>query len=378
MHVGHVERGDVEGGHVEGGYVEGKLVDRARRAYARRVTQVRVTGYLPGPDAAHGGFAIEVEVLGGSGRLRFAHGLGPGGQGTVDVLMLDGTPVVVACRSDEGSGTLVLPSTRGPSLPEVPMRSPPSSADVLTERVLAEVVAGLAEILVELTDGLYVVRRDNVEAPLLASSLAPGWCAGGAVEVTLVEAAPLGTSVCARVGAAGARVVLAGAGGARPEVLWVISAEALSEATGFEPWQHDHGAREAFTRSPFVLVEDAALRHAVARLRELHPEASVGPMTEDRLEPAVQQARALVWDLRFEDDVAHVSDLVRVPLGEVTEYRALTTVRARSWEIAFVTRDGRRLDEALVRVDGRFRATGVRPAARALGRVLRALAVEEP
>ena len=125
------------------------------------------------------------------------------------------------------------------------------------------------------------------------------------------------------------------------------------------------------------MLDDVALRAAVAALCATPPRAALGPFTEDRVEPAAQQARALVWDLRAEDGIDDVSDPRRdAKKGAATEFVARAKVKSVAFEVAFVSRDGRHIGEVVVRSHNRFRATGLRPAARGIARTLRQLADE--
>jgi hypothetical protein len=328
------------------------------------VGKVRVTGVLREAGAIA---LVEVEVQEGSGRLRFAQGPGPGGRGAVGAFVVDDVPVVVVLRGADEDGALVLPRPAGAPLPPVPPLPPGAALD--EERVLA-----LAPLLGELGDGLYTLALKNDERMHLARS---GWTPDVAGLVDLDVAQRRGGAVLADLGAAGASVIVAGREQAKAgPPAWVVKADVILEAPGFEARVHDRGAREAFARAPSGALEDIALRDAIAHLRAIDPLIDVGPFTEDRVEPAAQQARALVWDLRAEDGIESVSDAWRERVGEATEMRARVKVKSVSFEVGFVSHDGRRVDEVVVRANGRFRATGLRPAARTIARSLRQLADE--
>lgn len=322
---------------------------------------VRVTGILRGRDGEIA--RVEVEVQGGSGRVRFAQGPGPLPDSQVGALVVDDVPEVVAFEAGGDNGALAFMSA-APS----PLTKAPAAAPLLDEnRVLA-----LRDVLLQLGDGLYTVGAST-------SCLPPrprrGWTKGSVGVVDLVAAPEHGAAVLASLGRS--FVLLTGRAAANAgDGAWVIAADVIVDAGGFEPRLHDRGAREAFARSPRGALDDAALRDALAALRAADAEVPLGPFTEDRVEPAAQQARALVWDLRAEDGIESVADPVRERVGAATEFRSRVRVKSVTLELAFVSMDGRHIDEAIVRSGTRFRATGLRPAARTLARTLRQLADE--
>lgn len=334
---------------------------------------VRVTGLLRAPaDAGHALERIEVEVEGGAGRLRFAQAPGPGARGMLGALLVDDVPTVASLRGagDDGAveahGALVLAPHQGAPLPAVPELRPGAVLDEAG-------VLALAPLLEQLADGLYTVSLRRGAPPPVGRM---GWTRDASGRVELDVAARTGGAVLADLGG-GVTVLLAGRDQARRGPLaWVVSADVILGGEGFEARHHDRGDREAFARSPRGALDDGAFRDAVARLRAAAPDVDVGPFTEDRVEPAAQQARALVWDLRAEDGIESVSEPWRERVGVATEMRARVRVKSVTFEIAFVSQDGRRVDEVVVRSGGRYRATGLRPAARALARSLRQLADE--
>jgi hypothetical protein len=333
------------------------------REHGTGAGNVHVTGLLRGRDGELS--RVEVEVQGGSGRVRLAQGLGPLPDSQVGALVVDDVPEVVAFEAGGDNGALALLSPAS-----APLKTAPSATPVVDEaRVLA-----LSDVLLQLGDGLYTVGAST-------SCLTPrplrGWSKGGVGVVDVVAAPDGGAAVLASLGRsfallAGRTAATSGAGA------WIIAADVIVDASGFEPGLHDRGAREAFARSPRGALDDAALRDALAALRASDPDVALGPFTEDRVEPAAQQARALVWDLRAEDGIESVADPVRerVPGSAATEFRSRVRVKSVTLEVAFVSMDGRHVDEAIVRSGPRFRATGLRPAARTLARTLRQLADE--
>jgi hypothetical protein len=331
------------------------------------VASVRITGVQRREGRLE---RVEVEVSGGAARLRFAQAAAPGGKGMLGALVVDEVPAVVALGGSETDGALVLPPPAGSTLPSVPALIVGRDLEAMGE----ESVLGLAPLLAELADGLYTISLSSRGALHIATI---GWTADVAGLVDLDIAARQGGAVVADLGAASAAVILAGRDQAkRRPPAWVITADVTLGAPGFEARLHDRGAREAFARAPGGALDDAALRDAVAHLRAVEPEVDLGPFTEDRIEPAAQQARALAWDLRAEDAIEEVSEPWRARVGSATEMRARVKVKSVTFEVAFVSHDGRRVDEVVVRTGGRFRATGLRPAARALARSLRQLADE--
>ncbi len=304
---------------------------------------------------------IEVEVRGGSGRLRFAQSPGPIADTALCALVLDGVPVAMAL-SGATEGALVLASSAG-TLPPVSARLP---------QLDDEGVEALAPLLLELTDGLYTLAIDrSPPAPVRRA----GWLEHAPRLVDARIAAESGASVIASLGKTW--VSLAGGAGLEHQApAWVLRADVIVEAPGFLARTHDRGAREAFARSPQVVLDDRTVRDAVATHRALSRGEELGPFSEDRIEPAAQQARALAWDLRAEDGIETVAEPVRASTDRATEFRASVRVRGVPLEVGWVTFDGRHIDEAVVRSGARFRATGLRPAARALARTLRQLAEE--
>jgi hypothetical protein len=284
----------------------------------------------------------------------------------VGAFLVDGAPVVATLQGSEEAGAIVFPQQPGVALPAVP--AIPAGAHLDEPGVLA-----LAPLLAHLADGLYTLELSQ-GGPLHVARV--GWTPDVAGMVDLDVAVRHGGAVLA-VLSTGERVVLAGRDQARqgPPV-WLLKSDVILGAPGFEARHHDRGAREAFARSPDGVLADVVLRDALAHLRAVDADIDVGPFTEDRTEPAAQQARALVWDLRAEDGIESVSDTTRERVGDATEMRARVRVKSVSFEIAFVSHDGRRVDEVLVRSQNRFRATGLRPAARTLARSLRQLADE--
>ncbi len=322
---------------------------------------VRVTGILRGRDGEVA--RVEVEVQGGSGRVRLVQGPGPLPDSQVGALVVDDVPEVVAFEAGGENGALALMSPAPTALAKAPSATP-----LLDEaRVLA-----LTDVLLQLGDGLYTV---GASTSCLPPQPRRGWSKGSVGVVDLVAAPDGGAAVLASLGRSFAllagRTAATSGGGA-----WIIAADVIVDATGFEPRMHDRGAREAFARSPHGALDDAALRDALAALRASDANVALGPFTEDRVEPAAQQARALVWDLRAEDGIESVADPVRERVSAATEFRARVRVKSVTLELAFVSMDGRHIDEVIVRSGTRFRATGLRPAARTLARTLRQLADE--
>lgn len=304
---------------------------------------------------------IEVEVSGGSGRLRLAYGPGPIADTSLSALLLDGTPLALVL-SGSMDGALVLATAAG-KLPAVAAR-PPQLDD--------EGVEALSPLLLELADGLYTLAIDrSPPAPVRRA----GWLEAPPRLVDVRVADEAGTPVIASLGKTW--IALAGQAGLEHQApAWVLRADVIVDAPGFAARKHDRGAREALSRSPRAVLDDRTLRDAVAAHRALARDEALGPFSEDRIEPAAQQARALTWDLRAEDGIESVAEPERASTDRATEFRASVRVRGVPLEVGFVSFDGRHIDEAVVRSGARFRATGLRPAARALARTLRQLAEE--
>lgn len=326
---------------------------------------VRITGVLRGSDGEIS--RVEVEVIGGGGRIKLVQGPGPLPDSQIGALLVDDVPEVVVFEAGGDAGALALLSPRG--TPSAALVGAPPATPLLDEaRVLA-----LQPALLQLGDGLYTIGATESCMPPRPRR---GWTKGNNVGVVDLVAAPDGGApILASLGRAfallgGRRSALANKGA------WIIAADVIVDAPGFEAREHDRGAREHFARSPRGALDDAGLRDALAALRASDPDLELGPFTEDRVEPAAQQARALTWDLRAEDGIESVADPVRERVGTATEFRARVRVKSVTLEVAFVSADGRRIDEAVVRSGTRFRATGLRPAARTLARTLRQLADE--
>jgi hypothetical protein len=337
------------------------LAEAATADYAPGVTFVRVTGVQSSASGAPE--RIEVEVKGGLGRARFAQGAAPVDGQQLGALVVDDAPVAVSL----GPGVLALAQTSVDRLPAVTAGDP----------VLDEAHAmSLCPLLLALADGLYTIALAPGASVLARAQ--PGFTADAklGVLVDVAAASDVGAPVIAALGG-GVRALLAGrAALAKGSGAYLIAADVVLDAPGFVARLHDRGAREAFARSPSAVLDDAAFRDALASLRTFVPTAPLGPFTEDRVEPAAQQARALVWDLRAEDGVDEVSDPSRESKGAVTEFVASVQVKQATFDVGFVTRDGRHLHEVVVRSGARFRATGLRPSARGIARTLRQLADE--
>lgn len=323
--------------------------------------KVRITGILRGADGEPS--RVEVEVHGGSGRVRFVQGSGPLPDSQIGALVVDDVPQVVVFEAGGDNGALALPP-----VDTTPLLKAPSTPPSLDESA----VLALDEVLAQLGDGLYTIGTSEASLPPRPRR---GWTKGSVGVVDVALAPDGGAAVLASLGRSfallGGRKIAKRAGPA-----WIIAADVIVDAPGFEARSHDRGAREAFARSPRGALDDHALRDAVAALHGSAPAADLGPFTEDRIEPAAQQARALAWDLRAEDGIEEVADPLRESVGQATEFRARVRVKSVILEVAFVSLDGRRIDEAVVRSGNRFRATGLRPAARTLARTLRQLADE--
>ncbi len=158
---------------------------------------------------------------------------------------------------------------------------------------------------------------------------------------------------------------------------WVFAAVLLIEAEGFTAEKHDRSAREAFARSPRTMFEEGALRDAIAAHCERLPQADLGPITQDRTEPAAQLAGSVFAELSREEGLTDVSPMRRERVSRSTEFRSRVSLGNVLYEVALITDDGRRLHEAVVRSGHQYRATGLRPAGRAIGRCLRQLVLEE-
>lgn len=313
---------------------------------------------------------VELESRAAVGRVAYAQAALPGVAAPIAALVVDGAPLVVVVPGARG-GALALQG-RAPPHPLPTGRE--DDAVALDE---ARAVRALGHLLPLLQAGLYSVTKERL-APAVAPGPSFAPADPGARLVFDVEGlapdggepivADLGPSFGVLLG--GRAALLSG------QAAYVVSAGFVVEAAGFEAHAHDRGAREAFARSPRALLEDGALRDAWAAHKKRFPVADVGPFTEDRVEPAIQLARAVVWDLRAEDGVQSVSDVTRERAGRTTELRVEVVLGGRAWEVAFVSTDGRHLHEAVVRRGPRFLATGLKPSGRAVARCLRALCEE--
>ena len=303
-------------------------------------------------------------MQGGAGRVRFVQGRGPLVDSQIGALVIDDLPRVVVFQAGADDGVLALSMVSDVE----PLVLPPSAPPSLDERA----VLALTEVLSQLGDGLYLIGASAVSSPPRQHC---GWLQGMVGVIDVGMAGEEGAPVLAALGRSFALL-----GGRRSALAcgpaWIIAADVIIDAAGFEGRVHDRGAREAFARSPRGMLDDSSLRDAVAALRGMRSTIDLGPFTEDRIEPAAQQARALAWDLRAEDGVDEVADPQRARVGHATEFRARVRVKTVTLEVAFVSLDGRRIIEAVVRSGGRFRATGLRPAARTIARTLRQLTDE--
>lgn len=362
---------------------------------------IEVTGVRTDPQGAV--VLVEVEARAGGRRLAFGQVAEPApGGGTISGLSVDGWPLALVVTG-EVRGSLLLCGGR----PHLPL--PPASAAELADGFREDrVEAALGLLLALFTDGLYSVTRRALPPPRLMGGGLVLRCPREGAEV--IDPGPLapdeGVAVAADL-SDGWFLLLGGRDAlTRAEPALVISAGFLVAAEGFVAHRHDREKREAFARAPSFVLDDLALRDALAAHRQLYPKADLGPLAEDRTEPAAQLARAVFWDIASEDGVEAVTEEVRVSVGRTTEFRATVTLSGAAYEVALVSEDGRRLGEALIRDPpkrrlrpdqsvtaphtltslipsegvehaGRYRATGIRPAARAIGRALRQLRREE-
>lgn len=327
-----------------------------------------VTGAQRAPDGKVR--LIEVEARGGGGRVAYAQCAVPGLQVPAAALVVDGLPVVMVVVGGRG-GCLAL-AGRAP-----PHALPTGRDDDALELEEARATAAIAHLAPVLDAGLYSITRER-----LAPATTPGPAyqpteAGARRVVDVPGLAPdEGEPIVADLGPAWGVLLGGRAALLRGQAAYVLSASFVVEAVGFEARAHDRGAREAFGRSPRALLDDGALRDAWAAHRRRFPQVDLGPFTEDRIEPAAQLARAVAWDLRAEDGVHAVTDVLRERAGRGTEFRVEAMLGGRAWDVAIVSSDGRHLHEALVRQGPRFLATGLKPSGRAIARCLRALADE--
>jgi hypothetical protein len=159
---------------------------------------------------------------------------------------------------------------------------------------------------------------------------------------------------------------------AKGELVAVVSAAVDPDAA-----TPDQAAlREALLRQTHPMADSAAIRDALFAHAKRHTQATLGPLTEDRMEPALQMARVTFLDLAVEEGVGEVGTLTRTSQGNITEYMAEVQVGGALCQVVLATTDGRRLQEGMVRQGLRHLATGIKPAGRALGRTLRQLAAE--
>lgn len=331
---------------------------------------IEITGVRTSP----GGEVVLVEVEARAGGTRLAFGQvapSPLPGSSLHGLSVDGVPAALVALGEQ-PGALVLHGGR-PHLPLPAVQE--GSLSGFSEEALS---SALSPVLPLFADGLYSVTRASLPA---ARAPGPHFVSGRAEELQVLDPGVLASDEGVPVAAdlAGGFYLLLGGRGAleRGEPAVVLSAGFLVEADGFTARRHDRSAREAFARSPRHLFDDVALRDAFAAHRARYPKAETGPLSEDRLEPAAQLARAVLADLSCEEALDFVSALRRVPSGRTTEFRVDVRVHGASFEVALITDDGRRLGEAVVKSGVRYRATGLRPSGRALGRALRQLSREE-
>lgn len=316
---------------------------------------LRITGEQT-PPGSSARSRVEVEVHGGTRRLAFAQAAF-GAHSVLAALTVDGLPRVLTLHGAH-RGALVV----GPAAAGLPMLTGHAALDDTS-------IAALEPVLGLFADGLYTITTGAcvpAEAP-------PDFVEGGG-RFTL-PGAPVG-GVPVAVLLEHTSLVLSGVYAARagaPAVL--VAADVILDAPGFVAHAHDRGAREAFSRAPGHVLDGRLLRDAVASHCARHPDAELGPLALAELEPAAGDARALLLALALEDIVEGVGDLVRLE-GARTDFQTVVRARALAFEVALVSADGQRIDEVVIRLQGRLRASGVRPAARAIARALRQLADE--
>jgi hypothetical protein len=327
-------------------------------------SHVEITGVRTGP----GGSVVLVELEARAGGTRIAFGQRPAGEGkAVHGLAIDGRPVVLITDETPPAALAMLPSV---------IRALPSAEAtvILTEQGAREALGALLPCF---SDGLYSVSSATVPAPTrLSTSFARE--VDTPVVIDLGPIAPDGGTPVVADLAGGVYALLAGRRAlAKGASALVISASFIVEADGFERRQHDRAARERFARHPTHLFDEARLRDAVFSHAMRHADADLGPFALSHVEPAWQLARGIALDLKEASDVLEVRGPERASEGRTIEYKIGVEVAAHRFLVGLRTDDGRRLHEATVRRGGAYRATGLKPAARAIVRCLRELVREE-
>lgn len=333
--------------------------------------RVEITGVQTGA----GGETLLVEVQADFGGKRLQ--LGQAGplsiNGTVHGLAIDGLPTVLVSRGDDAGAICLRSALRPPQLPTVEVRAPEDLRDLDRDLVRR----AIAPILPLFVDGLYSITvaqvpKAEVPGPAFlrqprdrkpkARVIDPGLVApddGHPIVVDLADGwfALLGGRNRLQEGA----------------TAWVVAADLMVEASGFTAEKHDRAAREAFARSPTQMFSDGSVRDAIAEHCQRLPGANLGPLTLDRLEPAAQLATAILAEVAQEEGITDVGPVRRERIARSTEFRARVAVDTALFDLALITDDGRRIHEAVVRSGHQYRATGLRPSGRAIGRCLRAL-----
>ena len=332
---------------------------------------VEITGVKTGG----GGETLLVEVEAESHGKRLH--LGQAGplpiEGTVHGLAIDAIPTVLIAKGPDGGAICLRSALRPPPLPTIEVRAPDTFADLSKDLVRR----AIAPILPLFVDGLYSVTLAHLppaEVPGAAFLRQPEDRKPKARVIDPGLVAPDdGAPIVADLDD-GWFALLGGRTGLKEgATAWVIAADLLVEEPGFIAEKHDTAAREAFAKNPRQVFHEGAVRDAVAAHRARLPTADLGPLTPDRLEPAAQHAGAIFAELAREEGVRDVGPVRRERIGRSTEFRVQTAIETQIFDVALITDDGRRLHEAVVRSGTQYRATGLRPSWRAIGRCLRQL-----
>lgn len=303
---------------------------------------------------------VEIEVLAGQRRLAFGQsGASPNGLPALHGVSLDGLPFAVV--SEEPPGFV------GLGLEPMPERLP-GIATSSTGVDEADIVAHLAPWLGHFTEGLYSIRRQVLPVPcIIGHDFVEG--SGPVVFDHATWASDEGAGLVAELSPEVYLLLTGRDALRRGDPAFVVSGGFVIEAPGFEARHHDRGAREAFARTHQHVWPDRVLRDAVANHRAVFPEARLGPLDEDTLEPAATKARALVASVREKLGVDENGRRLSTLFG--TEFRfPLVVARGAAW-LVLLSLDGQDLHEAQILVGERVQLAGVRPSLRAILRALR-------
>jgi len=343
------------------------LVHRGNLAPMERAgatSDVEITGVRTGPTGAV--VLVELEAKADGRRIAFGH-VSEGGAPAARGLAIDGRPVVLIAHETPEAVLVMLPSV---------VRALPAAAplDVLTPDAARR---ALEPLLSSFANGLYSVSARALPAAVRFPTGAARGVAGPCVIDLGPIASDAGTPVVADLSGglfallAGRAALLSGASAL------VVSSSFVVEAPGFIAARHDRAARERFARDPAHLIDAARLRDAIFAHAMRHGGDGLGGFALDRVEPAWQAALGVAKDLAATRDVVEVRGPERAHDGRIVEYKLGVEHAGQRFLVGLRTDDGARLFEATVRRGGAYRATGLKPSARAIVRCLSELVREE-